>query len=243
MLGSCIRVASPKIGWWESSSIIFSALRIDPVNSSETWLAPELISAERMIDERVARAVPESLELVEDDHEVLRQRAQRGQLGVQRLGVLFGLDARAPHGALDHLDVEADLLLQETDLTLSGAPQLLDRVAHHRVVDAADEPRDADDALEVDLDDVERRRVLAVRLGQLQRELVHERRLARVAGPEQRDVGLRLQRQRDLVGERLHPDDLRRVVERPVPDERVERHRTHCTAQGVQICTGHAVQA
>ena len=175
--------------------------------------------------QRVARAVPESLELVEDDHEVLRQRAQRGQLGVQRLGVLFGLHARAPHGSLDHLDVEADLLLQETDLTLSGAPQLLDRVAHHRVVDAPDEPRDADDALEVDLDDVERRRVRAVRLGQLQGELVHERRLARVAGPEQRDVGLRLQRHRDLVGERLHPDDLRRVVQRPVPDERIERHR------------------
>ena len=31
------------------ASIIFSALRIDPVKSSETWLAPELISAERMM--------------------------------------------------------------------------------------------------------------------------------------------------------------------------------------------------
>ena len=48
--GSCIRAASPKIGCSEFSSIIFSALRIDPVNSSETWFAPELISAERMID-------------------------------------------------------------------------------------------------------------------------------------------------------------------------------------------------
>ena len=49
MAGSCICAASPKIGCWESSSIIFNALRIEPVNSSETWLAPELISAERMI--------------------------------------------------------------------------------------------------------------------------------------------------------------------------------------------------
>ena len=87
--------ASPKIGWSESSSIIFSALRIDPVNSSETWFAPELISAERMIDERIAGAVPQPLELVEDDDEVLGERAQRHQLGVQRLGVLLGLDARA----------------------------------------------------------------------------------------------------------------------------------------------------
>ena len=84
MLGSCIRTASPKIGWWESSSIIFSALRIDPVNSNETWLAPELISAERMIDSGSPGAVPEPLELVEHDHEVLRERAQRGQLRVQR---------------------------------------------------------------------------------------------------------------------------------------------------------------
>jgi len=146
-------------------------------------------------------------------------------LGVQGLGVLLGLDASAPHRSLDHLDVEADLLLEETDLTLGGASQVLVRVADHRVVDAPDEPRDADDPLEVDLDDVERRRVCAVRLGQLKRELVHERGLARVAGPEQRDVGLPLQRHRHLAGERLHPDDLRWVVERPVPDERIERHR------------------
>ena len=170
--------------------------------------------------------MPESLKLVEDDHEVLRHRAQRGQLGVQGLGVMVGLDAGAPHRSLDHLDVEADLLLEETDLTLSGASHVLDRVAHHRVVHAPDEPRDAHDSLEVDLDDVERRCVDAVRFGQLQRELVHERRrLARVAGPEQRDVGLRLQRHRDLMGERLHADDLRRVVEGPVPDERIQRHR------------------
>ena len=67
-------------------------------------------------------------------------------------------------------------------------------------------------------------------LRELERELVRERRLAGVARPEQRDVGLPLERQRDLVGERLHPDDLRRVVERPVPDERVQRgvHGPNC---------------
>jgi len=71
---------------------------------------------------------------------------------------------------------------------------MLDRVAGHRVVHASDEPGDAHDSLQVDLHDVERRRVIAMRLGKLQRELIGEGGLARVAWAEQRDVGLPLER-------------------------------------------------
>ena len=85
--------ASPNSGCRESDSIIFSALRIEPVNSSETWFAPELIRAERMIDERIAGAVAQALELVEHHDQVVGHRAQCDQLRVQRLGILLG-----PHG-------------------------------------------------------------------------------------------------------------------------------------------------
>ena len=67
------------------------------------------------------------------------------------------------------------------------------RVSDHRVVHASDEPRDTHDTLQVDLHDVKRRRIIAVRLGELQRELVGERRLPSVPRPEQRDVCLPLQ--------------------------------------------------
>src|SRR4051794_3678013 len=101
-------------------------------------------------------------------------------------------------------------------------------MARHRVVDAPDESGDADNALEVDLHDVERRGVVPVRLPELERELVGEGRLSRVARPEERDVRLPLECERDLVREGVHPDDLRRVVERAIPDERVE----HCGPNG-----------
>ena len=166
----------------------------------------------------------QALELVEHDDEMMRQRAKRQELSVERLGILLHLEAWALHGPLDDLDVKADLLLERGDLALSGTPQVLDRVTDHRVVDATDEPRDAHDPLKVDLDDVKRRRVVALGLGELQCELVRERRLARVAGAKQRDVGLPLQDQGDAVGEGLHPDDLGRVVEGSIPDEGVERH-------------------
>ena len=112
--------------------------------------------------QRIARAVAQALELVEDDDEVIRQGAQGEQLRVQRLGILRRVDRGALHRALDDPDVEADLLLQCTDLTLGRPAQALDRVADHRVVHAPDEPWDAHDPLEVDLDHVERRRVVAV---------------------------------------------------------------------------------
>jgi hypothetical protein len=151
---------------------------------------------------------------------------------MQRLGVLGGAERPAPDPALDDLDVEPDLLLERTDLTLGRAPHAFDRVTEHGVVDAADESGDAHDPLEVDRDDVERRPVVAVGPDQLERELVGERGLARVARSEQRDVRLTLQRERHLVGERIHPDDLRRIIERAVPDERVQRsdHGGDCTA-------------
>ena len=169
---------------------------------------------------------------------------------MEHLGVLSRRDRRPAHCPLDHLDVEADLLLQGAELTLRGAAQALLRMADHRVVHAADEPGQADDALEVDLDDVEWWGVGAVGLGQLERQLVGERRLTGVPGPEQRDVGLTLERQRDLVGERIHPDDLRGVIERAVPDERVQHGRPSvrilplepvliCTALTVQKIEGH----
>jgi hypothetical protein len=88
---------------------------------------------------------------------------------------------------------------------------------------APDEPWDADDPLQVDLDDVERRSVVPVRLGELGGQLVGEGGLPRVTRSEQRHVGLALERESDLISERLHPDDLRRVIERAVPDERVYR--------------------
>ena len=70
---------------------------------------------------------------------------------------------------------------------------------HHRVVNATDEAGDADDPLEVDLHNIEGRRVVAVALAQLERELVREGRLPGVSWAEQRDVCLSLQGQRDLA--------------------------------------------
>ena len=152
--------------------------------------------------------MPQALKLVEYDDQSLGQGPQSEQLRVQGLGVLLGLDAGASYRALDELDVEADLLLQHADLSLSCSPQMLDRMAGHRVVHASDESRDAHDALQVDLHDIERWRVVAVSLNELERELIGERRLPGIPGPEQRDVRLGLQSQRDLVRKRFHPDDL-----------------------------------
>jgi hypothetical protein len=118
----------------------------------------------------------------------LGQRPQTQELCVERLGVLLGLDAGASDRALDHLDVEPDFLLERADLSLRSSTQLLLRVADHRVVHAADDAGDAHDALQIDFHDVEWRRIVAMRLGELQRELVGERRLPRVARPEQRHV-------------------------------------------------------
>jgi hypothetical protein len=112
--------------------------------------------------QRLARTMPEPLELIEDDHEVLRQRAKADELRVQRLGVMLGLRSRASHRPLDDLDVEADLLLERADLALRGAPEMLDRMADHRIVNASDEPRDAHHPLQVDLDHVKRRCIIAV---------------------------------------------------------------------------------
>ena len=99
-------------------------------------------------------------------------------------------------------------------------------MAHHGVVDTADEARDAHHSLEVDPNDVKGRRVIPMGAGELEPELVGEGGLARVPGAEQRHVGLALERQRDLPRERIHSHDLRRVIEGPVPYERVDRcHR------------------
>jgi hypothetical protein len=94
----------------------------------------------------------------------------------------------------------------------------------HRVVDAPDESRDAEDPLKIDPHDLERRGVASVILGELERELRDEGRLARVARPEQRNVRLTFQSERDLIRERVHPYDLRGVVQGTVPDERVDGH-------------------
>jgi len=48
--GSSAWWASPNSGSSLFSTIIFRALRMLPVISSETWLLPALISADRMID-------------------------------------------------------------------------------------------------------------------------------------------------------------------------------------------------
>ena len=159
-------------------------------------------------------------------------RPNRQKLGVERLGVALAGGAGALHRALDHPDVEPNLLLQRGDLVLAGAAQPLHRMAGHGVMHASDEPRDAHHPLKVDPDHVERRRILAVPLHELQRELVGEGGLAGVARPEQRHVRLRLQRESDVVGEALHADDLGRIVQRAIPDERVQRscHADQCTA-------------
>ena len=186
-----------------------------------------------MIAKRTARAVPQPLKLVEHHHEMLGHPAQREQLGVQRLGILVSRRLGAPHRALDHADVEPDLLLERLDLVLAGTPEAFHGVAGHRVVHTADEPGNAHHPLKVHLHHIERRRVVTVRPPELERQLVRERRLARVTGTKERDVRLTFQRQRDMVGERVHADDLGRIVERAVPDERVEReplHRLDCTA-------------
>lgn len=91
---------------------------------------------------------------------------------------------------------------------------MLDRMADHRIMDAADESWQADHAVQVDRDHVERRGVVAVGLAELESELVGERRLAGIPRSEQGDVRLRFQRQRDRMSERLHADDLRGIVER-----------------------------
>jgi len=64
--------------------------------------------------------VAQPLELVEHDNQVVGDRAQRHELRVQRLSVLLGLDCGATDRALDHPDVEPDLLLQDTDLALTA---------------------------------------------------------------------------------------------------------------------------
>ena len=217
--------ASPKMGCSESSSIIFSALPYRPGEEQRYVVRAGAHERGANDRERIPRAVPETLELVEDHDEMLGQRPQGHELRVERLRVLLGPDARSLDRAFDDPDVEPDLHLQGCDLALRGPPQTPDGVGGHRVVHAADEPGDAHDPLQVDLDHVEGRRVVAVRLGQLERELVRERRLARVTRAEERDVRLSLQRERHLVCERLHPDDLRGVVERAVPDEGVQRRR------------------
>jgi hypothetical protein len=51
-------------------------------------------------------------------------------------------------------------------------------------MDASNESRNAHDSLKVDLDHVERRRIVTVRLRQLKAQLVGERSLARVARAE-----------------------------------------------------------
>ena len=127
----------------------------------------------------------EPLELVEDDDEVLRYRPECDQLSVERLGILRRGGCRALDRALDHLDVESDLLLERTKLALRGPPHALVWMPDHRIVDTADEAGDAHNALEVDLDDVERRRVVAVGLAQLERQLIRECRLAGVPRAEQ----------------------------------------------------------
>ena len=84
---------------------------------------------------------------------------------------------------------------------------------------------------------------MAVGLGQLKAKLVGERRLAGVARAEQRHVGLRLEDQRDLVGEAVHTDDLGWVVDGAVPDEGIQcAHHAHCTVASVQSGTMFLVQ-
>src|SRR5579862_9982453 len=109
---------------------------------------------------------------------------------MERLGVLGGCNRRASHGALDNPDVESDLLLHDTDLALSPPAEPLLRMLDHRVVHAPDESGDADHALEVDLDDIERRRVASMVLPQLELELIDEGRLPGVARAEERDIRL-----------------------------------------------------
>src|SRR5207248_8252985 len=141
-----------------------------------------------------------------------RDRSEGNELGVQRLGILPRPGGWALDRPLDHLDVEADLLLECSDLTLRRPPDPLLWMANHRVVNASDEAGNADDPLEVDLHNIEGRRVVAVALAQLERELVCKGRLPGVAWAEQRDVCLSLQGQRDLVRERIHSDDLGSII-------------------------------
>src|SRR5581483_3823080 len=142
--------------------------------------------------------------------------------GVQLFGALLRRHRPRTDAALDDPYVEADLLLQRFDLSPSRPTEVTRRMVHQCVVDAADESRKADDALQIDLEDVEGRRIRSVLLAQFEGELVGERRLAGVPRPEERYVRLRLQSQGHVMREPLHPNDLGRVIERAVPDERIE---------------------
>lgn len=68
-------------------------------------------------------------------------------------------------------------------------------------------PRDTHHSLEVDLDHVKRRRVIAMRLAQFQRQLIGERGLTRIARPEEGHVGLTLERECNLVGEGIYTSE------------------------------------
>ena len=144
------------------------------------------------------------------------------QLRVQHLGVVGRGGGRLTDRASNDLDVEADLLLEGADLAQRSSTKSLVRVVRHRVMDAPDEAREADDALEVDSDDLVWRSVVTVAAFEFTAQLVGEGRLARVARAEQGDVRLSLERQRDLMRKWLHADDLRWVVDWTVPDEWVD---------------------
>ena len=93
-------------------------------------------------------------------------------------------------------------------------------MVEHRVVDAANESRDAEYAPEVHTHHVKWRGVLAVVLRQLERKLRHERGLPGVTRAEESDIRLTLQREGHFVGERVHAHDLAEAgVARPDRDD------------------------
>src|SRR5690349_21582351 len=89
---------------------------------------------------------------------------------------------------------------------------------------ASDERGDAEAALQVDGQHRMRGSVVAVAALQFLRELDGERGLAGVARAEERDVGLALEDQGDLLRESVHAHDLGWVVQRPAPYKGVYRH-------------------
>jgi hypothetical protein len=143
---------------------------------------------------------------------------------MQQVGHVGGRARSAAHCPPHDLQIEADLALEDLQLPGGGAAHRVLGVLAQRVVHAGHEGRDAERPLEVDPDHRVGRRVGLLLDGQLAAQHGEERRLAGVAGAEDGDVGLRLQREGDLPGEVVHADDLGRVIERAVPDEGVESH-------------------
>ena len=124
------------------------------------------------------------------------------------LGVV-DLDAALPRAGLHHSEIDADFLLQATELAERATTQggVVARGVNH----SSDECGGTDHAAQVDADQIPWRGVVAVGDGELGGELSDESRLARAARPEQRHVRSGLQRSRCAGRERSSRNGVCRV--------------------------------